>query len=92
MKYVVLSAKHKTLTQEFPFVFHNNLVHSYAVAAFKSLLEGHNTWRDVAVISAGYYSPIDGTCDGKSETLKLASRGIIDERLILGSDYGAGYS
>jgi hypothetical protein len=91
VKYIVLSAKYKTLTQEFPFIFHNKLVHAYAAAVFTELLKAPK-YTDITPISAGEYCPANGCCQGGSSTLKLASRGEVDEQLILGSDYGAGYS
>lgn len=87
MKYIVIKRKlDASLDQELPVVFPNHFVHS---EVFKALLRMPDLRRAIA-ISAGEFCPLSGECSGKSETLSLKSRGIVDTRLIRMHDYTSG--
>lgn len=86
MKYIVMQHKFRDLVIEVPVIFPNSLIHEEMAVIMKVLLG--DTARSV---SAGEYSPLDGSCHGKSSTLNLESRGEQDMRLILMYDYLGGF-
>lgn len=86
MKYIVLATTNNGLTREFPIIFPNELVHSMVAEQLLPLVKG------AAAVSAGEISSmgIESTCHGGSDTLKLKSRGKLDDLLIRMRDYNAG--
>lgn len=100
MKYVVLyvldhDKAHRELNaREIPIVFPNELVHAdvyHAVAEVLMKQSEKGTFRAVTAVSAGDINSMDlgkkGLCHGQSETLKLRSRGVVDDTLIGCYDY-----
>lgn len=91
MKYIVLRKTTKVgnseMTREFPIIFPDALIHA-DVAKWLALCDGMQGAKPVA---AGFLSSMEvgaeNACHGKSDTLKLASRGKQDDTLMLCYDY-----
>ncbi len=90
MKYIVAQVALKGHVLEVPILFPESLVHSMVYAVIKVLLEDQYKTEDVKCVSAGFVHGPDTDCYGKSDSLKIESRGKIDDILFLTSDYGGG--
>lgn len=91
MKYVMFFVEGELINQAIPVIFPNVLVHEDVAEAVKTMPGMQNA----KPISAGEvtFNPVDcAHCDGRSDTLDLASRGERDSRIINLNDYGAGLS
>lgn len=92
MKYIVLRYQLGSLgLVEYPIIFPNCLVHAQVAEAIRQ--QGMAPGRFVGAVSAGEINSMSLTpqCYGKSETLKVSSRGDIDDALIATMDYLHGY-
>lgn len=78
---------------EIPFVFPEMCVHLLVANAMTTMLASMFEGAVITPLSAGSLSStaFDDECYGESESLKLASRGIEDSRLIRTCDYGGIY-
>lgn len=90
MKYVVIEVTISDDVREMPIIFPNALVHS--VVADAVIVGMQEQWKNAKykAVSAGEISSMDvgdGSCSGGSETLKLKSRGKLDDHLIRMHDY-----
>lgn len=95
MKYIVVELTQEGLIQEMPFIFPEAMVHSEMYALVERALLFHNRHRASArCVGAGFISCRDvaprGGCYGESESLKIKSRGVVDDRLIQMMDYMQG--
>lgn len=94
MKYVVFKIEiSDTLARLEPVIFGDALVHAEVARYFAACAVRAHGWRSAAPVSAGYveFGPDGVMCHGRSETLKMDSRGEEDARLIEFADYGVGY-
>lgn len=89
MKYIVLKVEHGGVVREVPIIFPEFLVHANVSAA---LLEHCSELKDGTPIAAGEFSSldIDADCHGKSISLKVESRRLVDSQLINMYDYNHG--
>jgi hypothetical protein len=83
MKYIVLQVIEGGLEREIPILFPSFLVHKLVADA----LIGTEGLENATVVSAGDVEASSFTCNGKSETLNLTSRGDEDRKLINTVDY-----
>lgn len=86
MKYVILEGTHERTGEkhEVPFIFPGIVNHS----DFKRFRR-YEYLRDVEIVSAGFVSfACDGVayCEGRSESLKMESRGAVDAAIINRAD------
>ena len=78
----------KYLTKEIPIIFPDELVHEDVANSLHHVLLEHYGQKENSVISAGFISVgLILSCHGRSETLGIESRGIVDETLIRQYDY-----
>jgi hypothetical protein len=94
MKYVIFRVDFKDGGGlEVPIVFPELCVHSLIAEAVQPTLEKHWEGSTATPISAGFLSSTGflDECHGKSDTLKLESRGEQDTALIRLNDYGAAF-
>lgn len=96
MKYVVVRVyQRRRLFLDIPFVFPEIVVHSIAYEGFKIALAAQYPGKDgfhFAPLSAGFLNSMDLisiSCNGKSSSLGVASRGPADDALIRSADYGS---
>ncbi len=91
MKYIVMVRRVGDMVREVPILFPNELVHQHVAQALLRL-PGNPYGFENRVAAAGEATMELGAvkCGGRSETLKIGSRGDEDARLIEMSDYGVG--
>jgi hypothetical protein len=100
MKYIVLEVTDWTGTgrnkqaRELPVIFPEAMIHSEVAHALALMLNAERPGkRTVKAVSAGNINSMDLMqieCCGKSETLGLQSRGIVDDQLMRMLDYSHG--
>lgn len=90
MKYVVFRVDGE-FPIEIPVVFPHLLVHASVAERIQPMLQ-EVFGKEVATVSAGEVSlfDVDCSCCGESTTLRLKSRGAIDDHLLSMNDYGSG--
>lgn len=87
MKYVMVRRGH----QSFPVIFPEHMVHEDVAQAIIAMLDAQEgTKHKARAIAAGDCSVREVVCAGSSSTLKMGSRGKLDENLILMGSY-SGY-
>lgn len=93
MKYIVMQRKiGDDMIQEIPIIFPDVLVHKHVAMALLRLPGNpYNFINKVASAGTIEYSDAEFTCSGNSSTLKISSRGEVDEQLILNCEYGRGF-
>lgn len=94
MKYVVIELDSGNgLCREVPIIFGTDLVHAdVSEAVIRGLMLSDEGIKKARPVSAGFISStlIQSGCAGKGESLKLESRGKIDDDLIKLHDYTHG--
>jgi hypothetical protein len=81
MKYVMFEVSICEIGVRYlPIIFPDILVHRYVAGSMMPQLRA--IFANVKVISAGEYDPATGKCYGKSETLGVASRPLLDNDII----------
>jgi hypothetical protein len=94
MKYITMQVSNKKgLRLAIPIVFPNILVHAQVAAVLKVLLNEQFPGHHVKALSAGEVNSADMHVEahGESTSLKLKARPE-DTSLIIGNDYGAGFT
>ena len=90
MKYIMVKITGEELDQFVPIIFPNSLVHSEIAKSIKRMIMWDRREGGVTIVSAGDYCIMNRTCSGRSETLGLESRGMVDESIINMNDYHNG--
>lgn len=94
MKYIVIRTTLGGVVRELPFIFPNCIIHEDAFKMMSEAIKlstGEKAGECVAV-SAGETSCMKpgSDCHGDSETLRIKSRGDVDDSLIYSLDYSHG--
>lgn len=71
-KYIVVKTQDEK-AEELPFMFPSSVSHDDMMEGIRTSLIKRN-WRQCDLISAGFINPHTLVCEGRSETLKVASR------------------
>lgn len=90
MKYIFIAIKDPDddSVRELPFIFPNACVHSDMFNLLKKSPDFENC--EVTCVSAGFYTPGNRQCSGRSDSLDIDSRPT-DMLAIMGIDYSHGF-
>jgi len=81
MKYIVLQYTQSGVVKETGLIFTPDLVHKHVAESIQRMA-GMEYLRMCKVIGAGFVSLSTRTCGGKSESLNIGSRGLLDAAVL----------